>query len=207
MKTVKVSGKTIEEAINEALQKLGAANKEEIDYKVIEEPSKGFLGLIGTKPAVLEASVKPDPIEESVQFLQKVIRDMRVNVEVEVNKRGRETEISLSGEDLGVMIGKRGKTLDSLQYLVNLVANRHSDRYARIVLDAENYRERRQEALELLAERLAAKARRTGEKVILEPMNARERKIIHAVLQEKDGVETHSDGTEPRRYVVITPHS
>ncbi|SDI57913.1 RNA-binding cell elongation regulator Jag/EloR [Alteribacillus bidgolensis] len=207
MKTVKVSGKTIEEALNEALEQLEAANKDEIDYKVIEEPSKGFLGFIGTKPAVLEAWLKPDPIDESIQFLQKVIQDMQVNVDVEVKKRGRETELSLIGEDLGVMIGKRGKTLDSLQYLVNLVANRHSDRYARIVLDAENYRERRQEALEQLAERLAAKAFRTGEKVVLEPMNARERKIIHAALQEKEGVETHSDGKEPRRHVVITPLS
>ncbi|SDI24097.1 spoIIIJ-associated protein [Alteribacillus persepolensis] len=205
MKTVKVSGKTIEEAVREAIVKLNVDSEKEITYDVMEEPSKGFLGLIGTKPAVIEASIKIDPIEESVKFLRQVIQEMQVDAEVEVIKRGKETELSLSGENLGVLIGKRGKTLDSLQYLTNLVANRHSNQYSRIVLDAENYRERRRIALEELAERLANKAMRTREKVVLEPMNARERKIIHSALQANENIETHSDGSEPYRHIVITP--
>ncbi|RSL29617.1 protein jag [Salibacterium salarium] len=206
MKTVKVSGKTIEEAITKALDELNVETQEKIDYTVVEEPSKGFLGLIGTKQAVLEASLKIDPVEEGLHFLQQVIAAMGVHVDVEVQDRGKETVFSLEGEDLGVMIGKRGKTLDSLQYLVNLAANRHADRYARIVLDAENYRKRRQEALEQLANRLALKAKRTGEKIFLEPMVARERKIIHAALQKNNEIQTYSDGAEPRRYVVIAPN-
>ncbi|MFZ4454026.1 RNA-binding cell elongation regulator Jag/EloR [Salibacterium aidingense] len=207
MKTVKVSGKTIEEAISNALKELETKEPEQIEYTVLEEPKSGFLGFIGAKPAILEASLKRDPIEEAEQFLLNVIDDMGVRVQVEKLKEGRETTFSLTGEDLGVMIGKRGKTLDSLQYLVNLVANRFADRHARIVLDAENYRQRRQEALEQLAERLAFKAARSGENVVLEPMTARERKIIHAALQRNDDVDTYSDGTEPRRYVVIAPKS
>ncbi|WP_240376320.1 RNA-binding cell elongation regulator Jag/EloR [Bacillus piscicola] len=205
MKTVKVSGKTIADAIDEALRLLGTDSKENVEYTVLEEPSKGFLGFIGAKQALIEASLKPDPTEEAFLFLRNVIEAMNVEAAVEVRENGKEVEFLLSGEDIGVLIGKRGKTLDSLQYLVNLAANRQSDRYTHIVLDAENYRARRQEALVQLAHRLAEKAKRIGGEVTLEPMNARERKIIHAALQNKEGVQTHSNGAEPRRHVVITP--
>ncbi|MDQ0297630.1 spoIIIJ-associated protein [Salibacterium salarium] len=205
MKTVKVSGKTVEAAITKALDELNATTKEDIDFKVVEEPSKGFLGIIGSREAVLEASLKIDPVAEGLHFLQQVIADMGVNVEVKTQETGKETILSLTGDDLGVMIGKRGKTLDSLQYLVNLAANRYTDRYYRIILDAEDYRKRRREALEQLADRLALKAKRTGEKVFLEPMVSRERKIIHAALQKNNDVQTYSDGTDPHRYVVIAP--
>ncbi|MFB5663519.1 RNA-binding cell elongation regulator Jag/EloR [Alteribacillus sp. HJP-4] len=203
MKTVKISGKTVDEAISLAMQKLEVNSQEEIEYEVLDQGSKGFFGIIGFKPAVIEAAPKIDPVEEAAAFLRQVILDMQVDVDIELINKGRETEFQLIGKDIGVLIGKRGKTLDSLQYLVNLVANRNSDKYARIILDAENYRERRQEALEHLADRLADKARRTGRKVVLEPMNARERKIIHTALQNSTDIETYSDGTEPRRHVVI----
>ncbi|SFE63559.1 RNA-binding cell elongation regulator Jag/EloR [Alteribacillus iranensis] len=205
MNSVKVSGKTVEDAVREALKQLGTDKVENVEYKVLEEPTKGFLGIIGGKDALLEATLKAEPEEEALAFLQDILQQMKVRVDVEMHKNGRETEFLLSGEDLGVIIGKRGKTLDSLQYLVNLAANRTSGRYTRIILDAENYRKRRQEALEQLAERLASKVERTGLKELLEPMNARERKIIHSALQNRQGVLTRSEGTEPHRYIVIYP--
>mgnify|MGYP001232328159 CR=1 FL=1 len=205
MSSVKVSGKTVEDAVREALKQLGTDKVENVEYKVLEEPTKGFLGIIGGKDALLEATLKAEPEEEALAFLQDILQQMKVRVDVEMHKNGRETEFLLSGEDLGVIIGKRGKTLDSLQYLVNLAANRTSGRYTRIILDAENYRKRRQEALEQLAERLASKVERTGLKELLEPMNARERKIIHSALQNRQGVLTRSEGTEPHRYIVIYP--
>ncbi|MGY4688218.1 RNA-binding cell elongation regulator Jag/EloR [Salibacterium sp. K-3] len=203
MKTVKVSGKTIEEAASRAVTELDAGTKDNIKYRVIEEPKKGFLGLIGSKPALVEAERKPDPVEEAERYLHRIIEEMGVKVEAAKEVKDRETIFMLSGSDIGVMIGRRGKTLDSLQYLVQLAANRYSDKRITITLDAENYRQRRREALEQLAERLASKAERTGEKVVLEPMTSRERKIIHAALQHKRRIKTYSDGTEPRRYVVI----
>lgn len=229
MKTVKVTGKTIEEALNQALKQLNT-DLDNVEYTVLEEPSKGFLGLIGAKPALLEVTLKEeeeqlqmleenrsqeedeertelevDPSEEAHSFLLRVIEEMKVDVEVSVRETEEELQFHLSGKDIGVMIGKRGRTLDSLQYLVHLVRNRSGHSYKRVVIDAENYRKKRQETLERLAERLAHKAVRTGEKVVLEPMNARDRKIIHTALQDREDVETYSEGTGSRRHVVIRP--
>lgn len=205
MKKITVSGKNVEEAIQSALAKLNTT-REKISFQVIEEAQKGFLGLIGSKPAIVEVEMKPDAAQEGISFLKQVTSDMGVNVEIQVSETKEGYLFELIGEGLGILIGKRGQTLDSLQYLVNLVANRYSEQYIRIVLDAENYRQRRKESLEQLAHRLANKAVRTRKSVVLEPMNALERKIIHTALQDVKGVKTYSEGVEPHRKIIVAPN-
>ncbi|WP_096186086.1 RNA-binding cell elongation regulator Jag/EloR [Evansella halocellulosilytica] len=204
MRKVTVSGKTVDEAVEIGLGKL-EATKDNVDIKVIEEPQKGLFGLLGSKPAVVEVIVKPDPVKEALVFLRETIDKMGVSAYVEKEEREEGICLNITGEDIGVLIGKRGQTLDSLQYLTNLVANRRSDQYLRIHLDAEGYRARRKEALETLAKRLGNKALRTKREVRLEPMSAHERKIIHTTLQNIDGIKTFSDGEEPNRRIIVAP--
>jgi spoIIIJ-associated protein len=204
VKKVTVSGKTVEEAVESGLKRL-EVTLEDVEYDVLEEPQKALFGLLGGKPAVIEMKVKPDPLKEALVFLRETIDKMGVSAYVEPEKREEGTYLNISGTDIGVLIGKRGQTLDSLQYLVNLVANRESDNYVRFYLDAEGYRERRKEALVTLAGRLSEKAVRTRREVRLEPMNAHERKIIHTALQNVQGVSTYSDGQEPHRRIVVVP--
>lgn len=205
MRKVTVSAKTVDEAISKALQQL-ETTKDRVEVKIIEEPSKGLFGLIGSKPAVVEVELKIDPIdpiEEGKKFLTSVMEKMGVKGNIEVFKREEGTTFHLVGSGIGILIGHHGQTLDSLQYLVNAVVNRHTDDYVRVLLDAENYREKRKAALEELADRLARKAARTKQLIKLEPMSAHERKIIHTRLQEDPYVDTYSEGEEPRRYIVI----
>lgn len=204
MKKITVSGKTVDVAVQSALEQLNTT-RDKVSIQVIEEPQKGFLGLIGAKPAVVEVEIQPDAEEEAIKFLQDVTSKMGITVKIIQRETKEGLLFDLSGEGIGILIGKRGQTLDSLQYLVNLVANRYSEAYIRIVLDAENYRDRRKEALEQLAKRLGNKAVRTRKEVILEPMNALERKIIHTALQEIKGVKTYSEGVEPNRRIVVAP--
>ncbi|MFA9556245.1 RNA-binding cell elongation regulator Jag/EloR [Evansella sp. AB-rgal1] len=204
MRKVTVSGKTVEEAIELGLSKL-QTTREQVEVKVVEEPQKGFFGILGGKPAVVEVQVKPDPIKEAIVFLRDTIDKMGVSASVDKEERSEGIFLNITGVDIGVLIGKRGQTLDSLQYLVNLVANRQSENYIRIFLDAEGYRDRRKEALETLAVRLSNKALRTKREVRLEPMNAHERKIIHTTLQNVKGISTYSDGEEPNRRIVVAP--
>lgn len=204
MNKVTMSGKTVEEAIVQGLDRLEAA-RDEVNIRVMEEAEKGFLGLFGGKPAVVEISRRPDPVKEGLNFLRETMEKMGVIGSVATEEREEGLFFNISGREIGVLIGKRGQTLDSLQYLVNLVANKHADNYVRIHLDAEGYRARRREALELLAQRLAKKAERTKQEVRLEPMNAQERKIIHNALQKDSNVQTYSDGQEPNRRIVIAP--
>ncbi|QOY37385.1 RNA-binding cell elongation regulator Jag/EloR [Anaerobacillus isosaccharinicus] len=206
MKKITVSGKTVDEAVQSAIKQLNTT-RERVSIKIVEEPQKGFLGLIGVKPAVVEVEIKPDAADEAINFLQDVTKNMGVSIEINKVETKDGLLLNLSGEGIGMLIGKRGQTLDSLQYLVNLVANRSSEQYMRIVLDAENYRDRRKESLEQLAKRLGTKAVRTRKEVILEPMNALERKIIHTALQEIKGVKTYSEGVEPNRRIVVAPAS
>ncbi|SDI49932.1 RNA-binding cell elongation regulator Jag/EloR [Natribacillus halophilus] len=204
MKTISVTGKTVEEALNQGLTEL-QATREQVDYVEIQTPKKGFLNFF-SKPAILEITMKPDPVGEAERFLADVLRCMDVNLDIHAfDTEEKKARLEMNGEDVGMVIGKRGQTLESLQYLTNLAANRHSDQYRRIELDAENYRERRAKTLEQLAYRLAEKAKRTNRRVVLEPMQANERKKIHQTLQTDTAVDTLSDGKEPRRHVVIKP--
>ncbi|RKL66018.1 protein jag [Salipaludibacillus neizhouensis] len=205
MKKVTVSGKTVDEAVATGLQKLDT-ERESVTIHVIEEGQKGIFGF-GSKPAIVEVTVNIDPVKEAVLFLRDTIDKMGVSATIEEETKKEGTYLNILGSDIGVIIGKRGQTLDSLQYLVNLVANKQSESYLRIYLDAEGYRERRKEALETLAQRLSSKAIRTKREVRLEPMNSHERKIIHTALQNVKEVATYSDGTEPHRRIVVVPKS
>ena len=209
MEYIEVSAKTLSDAITEACQKLEVTSME-LEYEVLDEGSNGFLG-IGSKPAVIKARVKEVEKKVSMEdiaknFLKDVFNAM--NLAVVVNTQYDEEEknlnIDLAGEDMGMLIGKRGQTLDSLQYLVSLVVNKESESYIRVKLDTENYRERRKETLENLAKNIAYKVKRTRRSVALEPMNPYERRIIHSALQDDKYVTTHSEGEEPFRKVVVT---
>ena len=204
MEYIEVSAKTVSEAITEACQKLGVAS-EKLAYDVSDEGSAGFLGL-GSKPAVIKAAVKNSVSDAAKDFLKEVFAAMNMEVVVEVtyNEEEDTMDIDLSGEEMGVLIGKRGQTLDSLQYLTNRVANKMQEGYVRVKLDTENYRERRKETLENLAKNIAHKVKRTKKAVSLEPMNPYERRIIHSALQSDRYVSTHSEGEEPYRRVVVT---
>ena len=201
---IEKTGKTIEDAKRAALEELQVA-AELVDFKVIEEPSKGFFGLIGNKPARILARVRElSPAEKAENFLKDIFAVMKLEVAVQVSESEDGVVMNLAGENLGILIGKHGQTLDSLQYLANLTANRGlAEDKIRIILDIENYRSRREETLRRLAVRLADKVRRTGERVVLEPMNRHERKIIHMALQDNYRISTYSSGDEPYRKVVI----
>ena len=176
-----------------------------LEYEVMEEGSSGFLGF-NAKPARIKAKVKETVEDKARAFLDDVFAAMHMTVLVEVsfNEEEKVMDIELKGDDMGVLIGKRGQTLDSLQYLVSLVVNRDSDDYIRVKVDTENYRKRRKETLENLAKNIAYKVKRTKRSVSLEPMNPYERRIIHSALQNDKFVTTHSEGEEPFRHVVVT---
>jgi len=202
MKKLLASGKTVEDAVRSGLAQLGV-QEDRVNVKVLEQPSKGLFGLIGAKEAKVELELLPDGVEEAMKFLREVSGAMDLTVSVERADENDAVRINVTGSDLGILIGRRGQTLDSLQYLANIVANRHSDRHLRIVLDAEQFRERRRQTLEALSERMAMKVVRTRKEIVLEPMSAQERKIIHARLQTNPNVKTYSQGNEPNRRIVI----
>lgn len=204
---IEVSAKTVNEAITEACRKLSVTS-DKLEYKVVEEGSAGFLG-IGSKPAVIRAKVKFEKksLDETARsFLNDVFAAMHMMVSVNVNydEINHNMDIDLSGDEMGVLIGKRGQTLDSLQYLVSLVVNKEVDDYVRVKVDTENYRQRRKETLENLAKNIAYKVKRTKRPVSLEPMNPYERRIIHSALQNDKYITTYSEGEEPFRRVVVT---
>jgi spoIIIJ-associated protein len=204
VKQVVATGKTIEEAIEKALYDL-KVSRERVSVVVLEEPSRGLFGLIGAKEAKVEVTYRPDPVEEGKSFLRNVLAKMNVDADVETNETQDGVILEIMGSNLGIVIGRRGQTLDALQYLVNVVANRHADKHVRLYLDAEQYRIRRRETLEQLADRIAKKVSRTRQNVRLEPMPAAERKIIHSYLQGRADVVTFSEGEEPHRYIIVAP--
>ena len=205
MDMITVTAKNVEEAIMQASMQLGVSS-DRLQYEVVEKGSAGILGgLIGAKPAVIRAKKIETIDEKAADFLHDVFGAMGISVDVEskLNEEEKELDINLSGDEMGILIGKRGQTLDSLQYLVSLVVNKESEDYLRVKLDTENYRERRKETLETLAKNIAYKVKRTRRSVSLEPMNPYERRIIHSALQNDKYVFTRSEGEEPFRHVVI----
>ena len=207
MDFIEVSAKTVNDAVTEACQKLSVTS-DKLEYEVIEEGSTGFLG-IGSKAAVIKARVKEENVsvdEKAKQFLNEVFTAMKLTVAIDAkyDDLDNNLDIDLSGEEMGVLIGKRGQTLDSLQYLTSLVVNKGTEDYIRVKVDTENYRKRRKDTLENLAKNIAFKVKRTKRAVSLEPMNPYERRIIHSALQNDRYVTTHSEGEEPFRRVVVT---
>ncbi len=204
MEFTEISAKTVDDAITEACQKFSVTS-DKLEYEVIEEGSAGFLG-IGFKAAVIKARVKSSVTDTAREFLNDVFEAMNLAVVIDVKYDDLEhfMDVDLSGDEMGILIGKRGQTLDSLQYLTSLVVNKDVDNYIRVKVDTENYRKRRKDTLENLAKNIAFKVKRTKRPVSLEPMNPYERRIIHSALQNDKYVVTHSEGDEPFRRVVVT---
>ena len=204
MEYIEVSAKTVSDAITEACQRLEVTS-DKLDYQVVDEGSSGFLG-IGSRPAVIRAAAKCSVTDNAKNFLNQVFdaMNMTVAVQIEYDEENHFMNIDLSGDEMGVLIGKRGQTLDSLQYLVSLVVNKDAESYIKVKVDTENYRQRRKETLENLAKNIAYKVKRTKRPVSLEPMNPYERRVIHSALQNDKYVTTHREGEEPFRRVVVT---
>ena len=199
-----VSGKTIEEAVSKALVEL-ETTMEDLVYDVTCEPQKGFLGLFGTKPAVIEAYVKPDAVQEAISFLTDLLTEMGLDVNIVSSKKRDSIILTIhSDDDLARVIGKRGQTLNAFEHLVNTVVNGGRSGFIRFELDALNYRKKREEALIELALRMGKKALKERRNIVLAPMDAKERKVIHTAAQSMKGVSTYSDGKGLGRHIVIT---
>ena len=198
------TAKTVDAAVAEAMADLGITS-DQLDYEVVEKGSSGILG-IGSRPAVIKAKKKFTLEGVAEEFLSGVFATLNMDVETQIvfDEDAAEMSIDLIGDDMGILIGKRGQTLDSLQYLTGLAVNKYSDAYIRVKLDIENYRERRKETLENLAINIAKKVKRTRRPMDLEPMNPYERRIIHSALQNDRYVITSSEGEEPYRHVVVS---
>ena len=205
MDFIEITAKTLDDAITEASIQLGTTS-DNIQYEIVDKGSTGFLGL-GSKEARIKVWVKSTPVEEVKKFLQDVFKAMSLNnveILVDTDENYSYLDIDLKGDDMGVLIGKRGQTLDSLQSLASLVVNKNSENFIRVKLDTENYRKRRKDTLENLARNIAFKVKKSRRVVSLEPMNPYERRIIHSALQNDKYVSTHSEGEEPFRHVVVT---
>ncbi len=204
MEFIEFKGKTVDDAITEATIQFGITS-DELIYEVVDKGSTGILGFINTKPAIIRAK-KKDSFEDIIQeFLEQLFNVMEIEAVVDItyDEENKTMDINLTGPEMGVLIGKRGQTLDALQKIVQSVANKHSEDFIRVKLDTENYRARRRDTLENLAKNLAYKVKRTKKQVVLEPMNPYERRIIHSALQGDKYVGTRSEGEEPFRRVVI----
>lgn len=203
MKTIEITGKTVDEAIKAALKELNVT-EDRVEVTVLEEGSKGFLNLIGSKPAKVSVKVKRDYIAEAKNFLRNVLNSMNVMAEISIKEENDIVYIELTGPKMGLIIGYRGETLDSLQYLVSLVINKGQETsYKKVVLDTENYRAKREETLRRVAEKTAMRVRKTRRPFKFEPMNPYERRIIHSALQDNKFVKTYSEGEEPYRKIVV----
>lgn len=203
MRKVTVSAKTVELAVENALQTLNIG-RDRARVEVILAPTKGFLG-IGAKDAQVEVSVIDDPVADAERFLRELFIEMGFTIKVSSELRDRDVLTNLQGDKVGTLIGKHGQTLDALQHLVNAVGNKYTEKPYRFSIDAENYRQRRQESLIRNALKQADKAVALGREIRLEAMKAHDRKIIHAALQERTDVRTESRGVEPDRAIVIVP--
>lgn len=204
MDSIEITAKTVDDAITEGLIKLGTTS-DKIETEIIEKGSSGFLG-IGSRPAVVKIW-KKFTIEDHVRnFLSDIFNAMNMTVEINITKSedDKNINVDLKGDEMGVSIGKRGQTLDSLQYLTNLAVGKQVNEFVKVKIDTEDYRKRRRETLENLARNIAYKVKRTKRPVSLEPMNPFERRVIHSALQNDRYVSTHSEGEEPFRHVVIT---
>ncbi|MGE4283124.1 MAG: RNA-binding cell elongation regulator Jag/EloR [Clostridia bacterium] len=202
-KSIEKSGKTVEEAVNLALIELGL-EYEQVEILVVEEGTKGLFGLIGSKVAKVVVTQKDTVQNRAKEFLEEVFNKMNLEVDISFEEKENSLKILLQGDDMGILIGRRGETLDSLQYLTSLVVNRGDSEYVRVSMDTENYRKKREETLIRLAKRLADRVLKYRRSITLEPMNPYERRIIHSTLQNNKMVATYSVGEEPNRKVVIS---
>lgn len=203
MKQVEKIGRTVEEAIDLALQEL-QVDKDKVRIEILDEGNKGLFGVFGGKESKVRVSVNNEAIERAEKYLNDIFKAMKVKVEVSSIETSDNIEITLIGDDMGALIGRRGECLDALQYLVSIIVNKGEPEFTRVVLDSENYRQKRKDTLENLANRLAARVARDRKNITLESMNPYERRIIHSALQNNKYVETISIGEEPNRRIVIS---
>ena len=203
MKSLEATGKTYEEALMAGLAQMGLPS-DKVDAEVLEEGTKGFLG-IGAKPYRLRLVKKDTPAIRAEEFLKNVTSLMGLEVSFDITEDEDAMLINMQGDNQGILIGHRGETLDALQYLTSLQVNKGGKEYRRVTLDTEGYRAKREQTLIALAGRMANKVHKSGRRMMLEPMNPYERRILHATLQDNPYVTTHSEGEEPNRRVVITP--
>lgn len=206
-KDIIVTAKTTEEAVLEGADKLGVS-REDVEFEVLEEPKRGFFG-VGAAPAKVKVTYILKPLEAARNFIETLMADLEIQAEIQIHDDGNgESLVTIEGEGASVLIGHHGDTLEAFQYLVNLAANKKDDeerQYTRITVNIENYREKREETLRKLASKMAAKVKKSGRNIALEPMNAYERRIIHAEIQKIEGVSTNSVGSEGNRRVIIFP--
>ncbi|MZQ74772.1 MAG: KH domain-containing protein [Peptoclostridium sp.] len=204
MKTVESVGKTIEEALEKALAEL-KATLDEVEYDVIEEPTKGFLGILGGKAGKIRVTLKDNSNKVAKEFIDDILKCMNVDLASSVDSEDGTLNIKFDGDDdqMGYIIGRRGETLDALQFLTNLVVNKNSSEHKKVLMDVGNYRQKREESLIRFSMKMARSVVRKKKPVKLEPMNPYERRIIHAALQNDPYVRTYSEGEEPNRRVVI----
>ncbi len=202
MKLLESTGKTVEEAIASGLRELNT-KRDQVDVKILELPSKGLFGIIGSKPAKVRLTRLDRPEDSARAFLEELFRAMDMEVIMNIEQKSDTLSINIEGSNMGIIIGRRGQTLDSIQYLLNLVVNKNSDRYIKVFVDTENYRKKREETLIRLANKMAGRVRKIGKTIALEPMNPYERRIIHSSLQNDPFIQTYSEGEEPYRKVII----
>lgn len=204
MRFAEKKAKTVDEAVSLALEELGAS-KDDVDIEIIEE-TKGLFGLLGNKEVKVRVTLRErEEVSRAREFIKNVTEKLGMDIEQEISFNGEDKilKIELKGEGLGLLIGRRGETLDSIQYLTNIFVNKKSDDYIKVTIDAENYRERREEALVSLAKRTAAKAVKYRKNMVIEPKNPYERRIIHEALQDYPEVTTYSVGEDPNRKVIV----
>ncbi|MFZ5597869.1 MAG: RNA-binding cell elongation regulator Jag/EloR [Bacillota bacterium] len=204
MRETEKTGRTVEEAVDQAIGELGVS-MEEVDVEIIDQPSKGFLGILGSRPARVKVTVKNTPSRKVRSLMSDILKAMDLEAKININENENTVMVNLEGESLGILIGRRGETLDALQYLLNLSVNKSQENRKKYILDIEGYRQRREETLKKLAHKLADKATQRGRNVVLEPMNSLERRIIHTALQERADISTFSEGEEPYRKIIIAP--
>ncbi|MBO8159691.1 RNA-binding cell elongation regulator Jag/EloR [Thermosyntropha sp.] len=202
IQTVKKRGKTIDEAVKAALDEL-KCDIDDVKVEVLEEPSKGLFGLV-KKPALVRVTLKEKPEKEVAEIVENLLKKMNIDCKIEkVEYSDDVVRINLSGQDMGLIIGHKGETLDALQFIVALMANKKREDKIRVVIDVENYRKKKEESLEALALRLSDKVKKTKKQIVMRPMSSQERRIIHTVLQGDPLITTYSMGDEPNRKVVI----
>lgn len=201
---IEKSGKTIDEAVEAALCELGAS-KDDVEIEVINEGKRGILGL-GAEEAKVRVSMEENPLKKAEKYVSDVMDKFGIDVALKSSYEDETVNIEIVGdsEEVGKVIGRRGDTLDALQYLTSLVVNKGEENYIRVTIDTENYRGKREETLKKLAKRMAGVVSRSRKSVTLEPMNPNERRIIHSTLQEYKNVTTYSTGKDPNRCIVIT---
>ncbi|MEA1961542.1 MAG: RNA-binding cell elongation regulator Jag/EloR [Bacillota bacterium] len=203
-RTVKKRGKSVDEAIKSALIEFGC-EIDDVEVEIIEESSKGFMGVFGCRPAVVKVILKDRPEKEAREVVESLLEKMNLNYEIDkVEWLNGTVRINIVGKDMGLLIGRKGETLNAVQFIAGLMINRKREDKIRLVLDVEEYRKKREQSLESLALRLSDKVKETRKNVVMRPMSSQERRIVHTILQEDPQVVTYSMGDEPNRKVVIS---